>query len=228
MTRGGWTRTGTSASRRARTTSSPDSKAARTRQCLLDAARSVFASDGFVAATVESIVVEAGTSRGSFYTYFESKSDIFGQLAIAVDRQVTDEVTRLDGSERSDPVTNLELSNRRYLEIVAANSDVYAMVEQVGSFDPAVRAGRLASRRSHVDRVAVTIANWQASGHADPDIDPRSTAGALVSMLSNFAYWLHVGGDTYDAEVAERTLTDIWVRAVGLRAEPTYAGEMPA
>ncbi|CAB4550400.1 unannotated protein [freshwater metagenome] len=39
-------------------------------------------------------------------------------------------------------------------------------------------------------------------------------------MLSGFAQWLNVGGDTYDDDEAETTLTDIWIRACGLH-DPT-------
>ncbi len=119
-------------------------------------------------------------------------------------------------------MANLERSNRRYLEVVSANREIYELVEQVGGFDALVRAGRLRSRQGHVERVAATIRHWQAGGHSDPGVDPLTTAAALVSMLSNFTYWLYVGGDPYDEDQAAATLTNIWVRAVGLRAEPTY------
>jgi hypothetical protein len=68
--------------------------------------------------------------------------------------------------------------------------------------------------------VAKTIRRWQDHGLADPDLDPRTAAGALCSMLSNFAYWWLVGGDSYDAETAAATLTTLWARAVGLRERP--------
>ena len=68
-----------------------------------------------------------------------------------------------------------------------------------------------------MERVAATIRRWQDRGIADPGIDPHTTAGALVSMLSNFAYWWLAGGDSYDPEAAAATLTGIWARAVGLR-----------
>jgi hypothetical protein len=78
----------------------------------------------------------------------------------------------------------------------------------------------LRGRLEHVERVAKTIRRWQDHGLADPDIDPRTTAGALVSMLSNFAYWWLVGGDSYDPETAAATLTAIWARAVSLHERP--------
>jgi len=82
--------------------------------------------------------------------------------------------------------------------------------------DEEIHRIRLRGRIEHVERVAKTIRRWQEHGLADRDIDPRTTAGALVSMLSNFAYWWLAGGDSYDPETAAGTLTAIWARAVGL------------
>ncbi len=98
-----------------------------------------------------------------------------------------------------------------------ANSVIWALAEQVATVDPEIHRIRLRGRRQHVERVANTIRRWQDRGMADPGIDPQTTAGALVSMLSNFAYWWLAGGDSYDPEAAAATLTDIWARAVGLR-----------
>lgn len=47
------------------------------RDQLLAAARMVFATIGFDAATVKDIVRESGLSQGSFYNYYKTKQDIF-------------------------------------------------------------------------------------------------------------------------------------------------------
>ena len=116
----------------------------------------------------------------------------------------------------ADAYEALDRSNRRYLDVYRANRVLWALVEQVATVDPEIHRIRLLGRRRHVERVANTIRRWQERGLADRGIDPRTTAGALVSMLSNFAYWWLAGGDVYDAGAAEKTLTDIWARAVGL------------
>ncbi|HEX4436039.1 MAG TPA: TetR/AcrR family transcriptional regulator [Solirubrobacteraceae bacterium] len=50
---------------------------ANTRERLLTAARSVFASSGFHGASVEEIASEAGFSTGALYSNFEGKEDLF-------------------------------------------------------------------------------------------------------------------------------------------------------
>src|ERR1700710_2155890 len=50
---------------------------ANTRERLLAAARSAFASNGFHGASVEEIASSAGFSTGALYSNFDSKEDLF-------------------------------------------------------------------------------------------------------------------------------------------------------
>lgn len=51
-------------------------RAMETKRKLLESAMSLFKEKGFDAVTVEEIAQRAGTAKGSFYTYFATKSDI--------------------------------------------------------------------------------------------------------------------------------------------------------
>jgi AcrR family transcriptional regulator len=57
-----------------------------TRRKLLNAARRIFAKDGFEASRIESVASEAGYTRGAFYAQFKSKEDLFFAL---LEEQVT-------------------------------------------------------------------------------------------------------------------------------------------
>jgi AcrR family transcriptional regulator len=219
-TRGGWVPAGTAAARRAGHDERVTAKGQRTREELLAGARRVFERDGYLDTRVADIVAEAGVSHGSFYTYFSSKQDVFRGVAHAVGREFSAAVAPSPEDRDLRTYDALEQSNRRYLEAYRANSVMWALVEQVASLDPDIHELRLDGRRAHVDRIARTIRRWQESGQADPQVDPRTTAGALASMLSNFAYWWLAGGDSYDDETAARTLTHICVKAIGLRDRP--------
>jgi AcrR family transcriptional regulator len=215
-TRGGWTPAGTAAARRAGHVERATAKGLRTRDELLAAARRVFERDGYLETRVADIAAAAELAHGSFYTYFSSKQDVFLAIVRDVGRQIRDAVAPSPADADLDAYEALDRSNRRYLDVYRANSVLWALVEQVASIDPEIHRIRLLGRRQHVERVAKTIRRWQERGLADRGIDPRTTAGALVSMLSNFAYWWLAGGDAYDTTAAEQTLTDIWARAVGL------------
>lgn len=55
-----------------------------TRARLLEAAAQVFAEDGLDGATVEAVCERAGFTRGAFYSNFESKDELFLELAGSV------------------------------------------------------------------------------------------------------------------------------------------------
>jgi AcrR family transcriptional regulator len=65
-----------------------------TRRKLLDAAKRIFAKDGFEAARLEDIAAGAGYTRGAFYANFKSKEDIFFALFEEWVRERIESVTK--------------------------------------------------------------------------------------------------------------------------------------
>jgi AcrR family transcriptional regulator len=61
-----------------------------TRRSLINAARTLFATEGFQATLTEEIVRRAGLTRGALYHHFRDKEDLF----LAVFEELTDEVER--------------------------------------------------------------------------------------------------------------------------------------
>ncbi|HTR37751.1 MAG TPA: TetR family transcriptional regulator [Bryobacteraceae bacterium] len=51
-----------------------------TRRALIEAARRIFARDGFEASRIEDIAAATGHTRGAFYAHFASKEDLFFAL----------------------------------------------------------------------------------------------------------------------------------------------------
>ena len=181
LTRGGQIPSGISVQRRSQTgVIQGEGKAQRTRDRILQAARTVFALYGYQDATVEHVVREAGLARGSFYTYFSSKHDLFRHLAGVIDRSIAEEVVKSDALHKSNPIENLSISNQVYLAVVKRNYDLYVLVDGVASFDHTVRDARLASRQKHIYRVAKKIQQWQP-------IDPRNLRNALHVLVRKLA-----------------------------------------
>src|SRR5262245_55422569 len=65
-------------------------KGERTRTRLLEAAKQVFEHDGFLAARITDISKRARLSHGSFYHYFDSKEEIFRELAEMQEERLTE------------------------------------------------------------------------------------------------------------------------------------------
>src|SRR5213592_5031135 len=60
-------------------------KGEQTRARLLDAAKEIFEENGFLEARISDIAERAGLSHGAFYHYFDSKEQIFREIAEAMD-----------------------------------------------------------------------------------------------------------------------------------------------
>ena len=207
---------GTAAARRAQYGEGSTDRGRRTRAVLLEAARAVFVRDGYVDARVADIAGMAGVAHGTFYTYFDSKREVFRAVMADVRDQIAEAIA-VPAGQPDGVMERLDLANRRFLDVYRLNSRLMLLFEQVATIDPEIGEYRQCSRLAHVERIAGGIVRLQRRGLADPDLDPRTAAAALVSMLSNFAYhWLAMG-ESFDEELAKRTLTRLWAGAIGLR-----------
>lgn len=200
---------------------SASAKAQRMRGLLLVAARQVFERDGFLNARVTDISAAAGASHGSFYTYFESKTDIFRTLVTEVmdDLYTSLAAGRPEGPEL-DALTSIGQSNRRFVEVYQANLPLMALFEQVTTFDDEVRQLRLRVRERIVARMARRIVRWQAEGLVNPELDPRCTASLLIAMTNSIVhYWLVLKGEDFDREQLLHTMDQVWAGALGLNTD---------
>jgi AcrR family transcriptional regulator len=213
-TRGGHAPTGTSALRRARTSSGGTAKAERTKAAIISAARVVFERDGYFDARVSDIVREAGVAHGSYYTYFPSKKEVFQAVADAAGKEIDIAVGHAESDAPGEPFINLLHANARYLEAQRRNKRILSLIEQVSSYDPWIHENRIAGRRRHVERVAGILTRMQQRGLAHISGDIRTTAGALVAMLASVAYWSSECPGDYVA--LEETVTAMWARAIGM------------
>lgn len=194
-------------------------KAQRMRNQLLLAARDVFERDGFLNARVTDIAAAAGASHGSFYTYFDSKTDIFRTLITEVmDSLYTTLGTSRHPGTELEAIARIQQSNRRFVEMYHANAPLLALFEQVTTFDEEVRRLRLQVRERIVTRLSSSIRRMQADGQVRTDLDPHCTSSLLISMTnSTVHYWLGLG-EQFDEEVLLRTMDQVWAGALGLPA----------
>lgn len=95
-------------------------RAAETRDALIGAARPLFASVGFADASLETIVRDAGVTRGALYHHFADKTELFA----AVFEQVEGEMAARMGEAvaaagHSDPVEIMRLCSGLWLDACA-------------------------------------------------------------------------------------------------------------
>lgn len=198
-------------------------KGAETRARLIEAAKQVFERDGFLTARITDIAATAGLSQGSFYHYFDSKEQVFREVAEAQEERLTappDEgsLAPPDGSPRAV----IGQANRRYLERYRDAARLMGVIEQVSRYDEHVNAARISTQQHFAERAERAIRRLQRDGVADKKVNPAIAADALGAMVGRFAeLWLVQGYREYDFDEAVEQLTILWANALGIDEVPT-------
>ena len=92
-------------------------KSSGTKKKIVTAAWRLFYEQGYEDTTVDEIIRMSGTSRGSFYHYFEGKDALLGSLADLFD----EEYARLQDKLPAD--------GNRFLQLMQLNSSLFSMIE---------------------------------------------------------------------------------------------------
>lgn len=201
-------------------------KGAQTRAKLLAAAKTVFERSGFLDARVSDIAEEAGLSHGSFYHYFESKEEIFREVAQAVEEKLSAPLGAviLDPNSTASPQDRIREAIRRHMESYREEARIMGVIEMVSRYDEHMKAGRHERLNRYGDQVTDSIRRLQAHGLADPDLDPEVAAAVVGSMTSRFPeMWLVEGRLDCDFDLGVEQLTRVFVNALGLKGAPAKA-----
>ena len=101
----------------------PRKNARNTRGRIISAAWKLFYEQGYEDTTVEDIVFESETSKGSFYHYFDGKDALLGTLANVFDEKYEELMTTMD--------PELDAMEK----LVYLNHELFAMIEASVSLD---------------------------------------------------------------------------------------------
>ena len=173
-------------------------KGVETRKRLVAAAKEIFERDGFLDARISDIAERAGLSHGSFYHYFESKEEVFREVALEVDER-------------------LRTAIRMHLESYRDEARIMGVIEQVSRIDPEVSAARYERHLASNTDVTKAIVALQRQGLADRRIHPAVAAAALGSMTYRFPeMWLVQGLLECDFDTAVDQMTLLFVNALGM------------
>jgi len=179
----------------------------RTREKLLQAAEIEFGEKGYHEATVSGITYRAGVALGSFYTYFESKEEIFQALVSYMSQR-----TRQWIAERIAGVPDRMTAERKgleaYIEFARQHKGIYRIIteaefvandayrEHYTGFAKAYQSNlRKAGERGDIRDGDYEIWSWAIMGMAvtlgiryaewDEDTPVASIAESVADMIAN-------------------------------------------
>ena len=186
-----------------------------TRGKIIDAAWKLFYRQGYDDTTVEEIIEESGTSRGSFYHYFPGKDDLLSTLADVFDRKYEALM------ETMDPDMD------RFDQLMYLNRELFAMMENSISLDLVARlySSQLVARgdkalmdhnRIYFRLLRQIVLQGQERGELRVDVTVNEIVRAYALCERALIYdWCLSGGD-YSLTQYSRTMMPMFLR--GFRA----------
>jgi AcrR family transcriptional regulator len=187
---------------------------------MLAAAKEIFEENGFLDARISDIAERAGLSHGSFYHYFESKEEIFREVAAAVEDTLSAPLGSviLDPASAATPQERIHEAIRQHLESYRKEARIMGVIEQVSRYDAHVRRARNAHAQQYRNQVEESIRRMQRLGMVDPGLDPAIAATVLGSMTSRFPEaWLVEGAIKCSFNDGVEQLARVFINGLGFR-----------
>lgn len=160
----------------------------RTLRAILDAAAAEFGERGFHDTGITHITQRAGVALGTFYTYFDSKEEVFRALVRDLSAQVRDTVgPRL---RESDGYFNAELGGREaFFRFVVEHKEIYRIIDEAEFVDPEIYKAHYVTT---ADRIRARLEAAMGRGEVRPfdsDIAAWAIMGMNVFLGLRFAVW---------------------------------------
>ena len=183
---------------------------------LLDAARAVFETEGYQAATVGAITRAADTAHGTFYLYFRNKRDIFSRVVYQVCREMYE--AGETSWDREEPLESLRSAIRSFLEFFSCHRGLWRALIQGALEDPQLEAMWAELRQPFIERTERVLERLDGSGAIQP-LDTAVWATALSSMVewvafTHFVLGQPAAGADSDMDRLVDGLARMWFRAV--------------
>lgn len=172
---------------------------AETRQRLLEAAATTFASKGISAATIEDICAEAGFSRGAFYSNFKAKDEL---VLVILEEHLTANLAEIDrlfdvSEDTEDFIQSMESEDRRRTDPTRGNGLLYIELVLYALRNPANRPRLVERQRRSYEKTKQILAKIEAS--AGVEIPGRTDDMAALILAFDDGVLLHqlVDPDSY-------------------------------
>lgn len=184
----------------------------KTLRAILDAAAAEFGEKGFHEGSVSGITRRAGVALGSFYTYFDSKDDVFRALVRDMSGQVRDHVAPALRAA-SDQIDAERAGLQSFLEFVLVHKEIYRIIDEAEFVDAE-------SFRTHYATTAERIAQRLRGGAERGEIrDDVSDVHAWAIMGMNVFLGLRYGVWDHDRSPGDvaATVADLLRRGLSAR-----------
>lgn len=168
------------------------SKHEKIREKILDSASRLFNRHGFTAVSIDDVMGDAGLTRGSFYTYFSSKTDLYARSVARVVCTKRDASNGHDAARFSADQIVRDYLSVRHFEDMEGGCPMIGLPSDISRTDRTVREAFESALRLMIECFE--------QGAAEPSRPDRKRALAIAALC--------VGGMVLARSVENRGLAD--------------------
>jgi AcrR family transcriptional regulator len=167
-------------------------RAEATRRSIVQAARSLFARNGYQATTLQAIAREAGVALPTVYAVFGSKAAILSALvkSAGADEDIR-EMARVAFAE-SDPAGRLRAAAHVIRSIHQRETDLEELLWQAGGGDPDLAAVWRQGHHQRLTRLGELVSTVAKQGALKPGLTPETATEIQWALSSPEIYRLLV------------------------------------
>ncbi len=153
-------------------------EAAKTK--IIDAARTVFAKQGYHDATMDDVAKEVGVSKGALYSYFKSKEEMLKEISLQGHqnlRTILSESCKTHNLEEA-----LEKVYAMITEKYRGNLHTHFEIIAIASHDPKIRKIIMEDYQKDIDTVTAFVEEKMKQGVMRMDVDAQTLAELFTAL----------------------------------------------
>ena len=189
-------------------------KAQKTRQKILEAARAIFAERGFAKATAEEISTRAGVGYGTFYLYFTDKKQALHTILSEVDDKLYElgspDVKHNVGLGALAPIKTTISS---FFESFKENVDIIKICQELSATDAEFKEQHDKVRARLVNRMKEHLIKGLQLGNTR-QLDPEIASIALAGLIETIAIEWFFNDRDWDKTKVINTVAKLYYSAV--------------
>lgn len=160
----------------------------RTLRAILDAASAEFGERGFHDTGITQITQRAGVALGTFYTYFDSKEEVFRALVRHLSSQVRDTVgpnlLKADGYFEAE-----RIGREAFFAFVTEHKEIYRIIDEAEFVDPEDYRAHYSTTADRIrQRLDAAIVRGEAKP-CDTEVAAWAIMGINVFLGLRFGVW---------------------------------------
>ncbi|TQL66923.1 TetR family transcriptional regulator [Nocardioides albertanoniae] len=191
-----------------------EERTAATRAALISAGRALFAEHGFAGVGTETLVREAGVSRGALYHQFGDKTELFAEVLAAVEADVTQRLAEAvpAGDGDIDLVTVMRQAVETWLD-ACESPEVQRIVLVDGPSVLGWVRWRAICQPYVLGMIEIVLSQAAADGQLMP-LPIKPLSHLLIAVADEAAMFMHAADDRAAARAEIVQIIDALVRGL--------------